>query len=281
MSTAIKTKTEPVAFLGSEGVYMLPHHAKEIERLTKQHHLLATTTEGLLLAPSVTAGNVPLKVLDAGCADGTWLRSLREQFPGRDLDLVGVDIGSTLFPPAETQKASGISLHSYNITTPFPPSWTNTFDIVHQRLLVWGLRTADWPTVIKNYIDTLKPGGYLHLVEIEFISKTDPHPDSRPQLQKQAALQKWSTATFGMDIDIAYRLPDLMKDAGLEGVETLQFDHGYGALARDPDQKEVSAQLWVECFRTVDTKIPCKSQIFFFWYFLICMRCMWILWVPD
>ena len=61
-----------------------------------------------------------------------------------------------------------------------------------------------------------------------------------------------------MDIDIAYRLEDLFRDAGLEEVETLQFDHGYGALARDPAQKDVSAELWVECFRTVDSKITGK-----------------------
>lgn len=49
---------------------MLPHHASEIERLRKQHHFMSTSTDGLLLAPSLTAGNEPLKVLDAGCADG-------------------------------------------------------------------------------------------------------------------------------------------------------------------------------------------------------------------
>lgn len=177
------------------------------------------------------------------------------------MKLYGVDIGSALFPATHTQEADRISLREHDITQPFPKSWAweNSFDVVHQRLLVWGLKSRDWPSAIKNYIDILKPGGYLQLVEIEFISKTNPHPDSRPQLQKQAALQKWSTETFGMDIDIAYRLADLFRDAGLEGVETVAFDHGYGALARDPGQKDVSAELWVECFRTVDTKIPGES----------------------
>lgn len=52
---------------------MLPHHAKEIERLTKQHHFMMSTTAGQLLASHVTAGNGPLRVLDAGCADGLFL----------------------------------------------------------------------------------------------------------------------------------------------------------------------------------------------------------------
>jgi hypothetical protein len=116
---------------------------------------------------------------------GTWLRSLREQLPKRQLELVGVDIGSALFPSLEAQEASGITLHSQNITKPFPAAWDNTFDVIHQRLLVWGLKTADWSNAINNYMAILKPGGYLHLVEIEFISKTNPHPNSRLQLQNE------------------------------------------------------------------------------------------------
>ncbi|KAF2626055.1 hypothetical protein BU25DRAFT_472892 [Macroventuria anomochaeta] len=230
MSTVTETKGESVGFLGSEGVCMLPHHASEIERLTKQHDLLATTTDGLLLASVVTAGSNSLK-----------LRGLREQLPKRQLEL-----------------ASGITLHSHNITKPFPASWDNTFDVIHQCLLVRSLENADWSNAINNYMAILMPGEYLHLVEIEFISETNLHPSPRPQLQKQIALQQWATAEFGMNIDIAYKLPDLLKDAGFEDVEVVQFDHGYGALASDPSQKSVSAELWVECFRALDTKIPSK-----------------------
>jgi hypothetical protein len=75
MATITETKSsDPVGFLGTEGHYMLPHHVSEIERLTKQHEFMSTTTKNHLLVPAVLAGTGPLKVLDAGCADGT-LRS--------------------------------------------------------------------------------------------------------------------------------------------------------------------------------------------------------------
>jgi SAM-dependent methyltransferase len=186
---------------------------------------------------------------------GHWLRDLRSQFPNRELELVGVDLGHTLFPSAEEQKASGITLYDHNITKPFPDAWKNSFDIIHQRLLVWGLQTAAWPIAVKNYVDILKPGGVLHLVEAEFVSKT-PVPDNLPQLQKQAALQVWATESFGMDIDIAYKMEALLSEAGLKDVQKMTFDYGFGALAVDPAQKNVSAEAFVECFRTVDTKIP-------------------------
>ena len=59
-----------IPFKGTEGVYMLPHHAKEIDRLTKQHVLMRSTTADLQLATPITSGTKELRVLDCGCADG-------------------------------------------------------------------------------------------------------------------------------------------------------------------------------------------------------------------
>jgi len=149
-------------------------------------------------------------------------------------------------------------LRQHNITKPFPDSWgwNDSFDVIHQRLLVWGLRLAQWPQVLRNHHAILKPGGYIQLVEIEFIDPAN--PAALPQLQKQALMQKWSTASFGMDIDIAYKLEDLLKDAGFTNVSKVQFDHGYGAKARSAAQRNGSAELWVECFRSLDQKLAGK-----------------------
>lgn len=55
------------SFAGTEGVYLLPHHAKEIERLKTQHAFILSSTGGVLL----TAPLKPtVKVLDSGAADG-------------------------------------------------------------------------------------------------------------------------------------------------------------------------------------------------------------------
>jgi len=61
-----------------------------------------------------------------------------------------------------------------------------------------------------------------------------------------------------MDIDIAYKLEDLLKDAGFTNVSKVQFDHGYGAKARSAAQRNGSAELWVECFRSLDQKLAGK-----------------------
>jgi hypothetical protein len=58
------------AFKGTEGVYMLPHHVKEIDRLTRQHVFMRSSTEDLQLATPITSGAKELRVLDCGAADG-------------------------------------------------------------------------------------------------------------------------------------------------------------------------------------------------------------------
>lgn len=64
------TLARSTKFTGTEGVYMLPHHAKEIDRLRRQHRFMASTTDGVLLATPNIYGLGDLAVLDAGCADG-------------------------------------------------------------------------------------------------------------------------------------------------------------------------------------------------------------------
>jgi hypothetical protein len=61
---------------------MLPHHAKEIERLHRQHEFMNTTTGGQLLVPQVIPQQPSLRVLDSGAADG-WLDHLPLQSPFR------------------------------------------------------------------------------------------------------------------------------------------------------------------------------------------------------
>lgn len=155
--------------------------------------------------------------------------------------------------------SSSADLRAHDIRTPFPKSWAweGKFDIIHQRLLIWGIKSAEWPTVIHNLSSAIRSGGYIQLVEAEWIDPKNPaSPVSRPNLSKQAALQVWSTESFGMDIHIAYKLEDLLKGAGFKDVTKVQFNHGYGALARDPGQGNVSAELWVDCFRPLGEKIP-------------------------
>ena len=108
--------------------------------------------------------------------------------------------------------------------------------------------------VLRNQLDSLKSGGWIQLVEAEWIDPKNPH--HLPELYKHSLMQQWSTKTFGMDINIAYKLENLLEDAGFTNVQKKHFNHGYGALAHSPSQKDASAELYVECFRSIDAKMP-------------------------
>ncbi|POR31210.1 Uncharacterized protein TPAR_08582 [Tolypocladium paradoxum] len=229
-------------FSGTEGIYMLPHHPREIERLQRQHFFMSSTTDGQLLVVPVIHQRKSLRVLDSGAANGTWLRDLARQLPSHNLERYGVDIGSSLFPTSEVGTAvSPQPRHSQALPL----------------LLELDIHIRQWPLVISNLVSALKPGGYIQLVEVEWIDPQNLADEvTRPQLRKQAKLQEWSTASFGMDIHVAYKLERWLNEAGLEDVGKVQFDHGYGALAKVEDQRKVSAELLVECFRNLDEKIP-------------------------
>jgi SAM-dependent methyltransferase len=186
------------------------------------------------------------------CILGTWLLDLKSQHPDQNWELHGVDIGSSLFPP----RTSELELRQHDIKACFPPAWGwhDHFDVIHQRLLIWGLPESVWPLVLRNQHDALKPGGWIQLVEAEWIDPMNPH--RLPELYKHSLMQQWSTSTFGMDIHIAYKLEGMLKDAGFVNVQKTQFTHGYGALAHSPAQANPSAELYVECFRSVDAKMP-------------------------
>lgn len=179
-------------------------------------------------------------------------------YPQHEWLLHGVDIGSALFPP-KTGPSASLDLREFDIRSAVPPdpSWTGSFDLVHQRLLIWGLQTPDWPTVLRNHAALLKPGGWIQLVEGQWVDRDQPFdPAKYPSLAKMSAMQKWSTANFGMDVYVVYRLEDLLKEAGFQHVEKTQFDLGYGALARDDDWKQTSADMWIDTFRGLGTKLP-------------------------
>ncbi|KAI1054681.1 hypothetical protein LB505_012948 [Fusarium chuoi] len=72
---AATVPTQLAPFSGTEGTYMLPHHAQEIERLHRQHLFMNTTTGGLLLVVPSIHEKKSLRVLDSGAADAPITRS--------------------------------------------------------------------------------------------------------------------------------------------------------------------------------------------------------------
>ncbi|KAK4141751.1 uncharacterized protein C8A04DRAFT_30595 [Dichotomopilus funicola] len=253
-ATGPRTRTENL-FAGSEGIYHLPHHAKEVDRLQRQSELILSSTQNVLITAPLKPGKV--KVLDSGASDGSWLLDVARLYPNHDWSLHGVDIGSALFPP-KTGRYAALDLREFNIksATPPEPSWANSFDLVHQRLLVWGLQKDEWLPVVKNHFHLVKPGGWIQLAEVQWVPRGADYDALPPILKRITAFQQWTTEFFGMDVDAAYRLEDWIKEAGFVNVQKTSFTLGYGAAAREEAWQKPSAEMWLETFGGLRSKVP-------------------------
>jgi ubiquinone/menaquinone biosynthesis C-methylase UbiE len=82
-----------------------------------------------------------IKVLDSGCGPATWCFDMAEAYPNSKFQ--GIDI-SRVFP--ESIKPVNVEFVNGNIAQLLPFE-DNTFDYIHQRLLVGGLTHTDWENV--------------------------------------------------------------------------------------------------------------------------------------
>lgn len=92
-------------------------------------------------APVSDALEKGITVLDSGCGPATWTFEMGEAWPNSTFH--GID-ASCVFP--ENIKPANVEFVISNIAKeiPYPD---NTFDYIHQRLLLLGLTNADWENV--------------------------------------------------------------------------------------------------------------------------------------
>ena len=70
--------------------------------------------------------------------------------------LVGFDISSEQFPSYASGVAEGrMRLFEHNVVHPLPEEHFERYDVVHQRLLILGLKRGEWPVAISNLVTTL------------------------------------------------------------------------------------------------------------------------------
>jgi SAM-dependent methyltransferase len=198
---------------------------------------------------STIIGARPRKRLKVASA-GTWLADLAGT-DRPDLDLYGVDLGMALFRPDPRLK-----LRAHDVRQPFPESWgwKDSFDLVHQRLLVWGIREDEWPRVLANLATVVKPGGVLQLVEAEWVLSS--YSDEQVHQKKLAKVQEWSTRSSGMDVHIWKKFPDLLLPLGFVDMKVETFNLGYGATSTRPEDRIWTAELLPQSFRHLARKIP-------------------------
>jgi hypothetical protein len=143
-----------------------------------------------------------------------WLLDLSGQVPP-SVSLYGTDISSRLFP---LDPAPNIHLSTDSVTK-LPISWSSTFTLVHQRLLVLGLTLSEWKAALKEIYQILVPGGWINLFEIlldasQWRWKTGPATTKLFELVCAVCFSK------GLVPDIPSHLPALLEEAGFVNIRT-------------------------------------------------------------
>ncbi|KAL1918631.1 uncharacterized protein VTP21DRAFT_2653 [Calcarisporiella thermophila] len=151
-------------FLDEPGVhYILPNDQGEIDRLIIQHYSFRYLfADNNFLAPVHGILEEGAMVVDIGCGPGTWCMEMATEYPNSRF--IGID-ASPMFPQHIMPENCSFMLGNVAQALPFAD---NTFDVVFQRCMHFGLVKSEWPSVIQEALRILKPGGYLEIVEADY-----------------------------------------------------------------------------------------------------------------
>lgn len=206
-------------------------HKTEQQRLEGQHEVIVYHMGKQVYAP-IDFSKPGLKILDSGCANGRWLRDLKAS-AGAEHEYFGTDIDDSLYPSPAPE---GMHFQNQSIKETFPSEWNEKFDLVHQRFVMPGASPETVPSVVERLAKTLKPGGWLQLVEMD----VDPTPSNGPMLDQFMRMLRELFSLIGLGPNFAIHMADNMKSIGLKNVESKEVYVAHGATIKDKSLLEKS-----------------------------------------
>ncbi|MCJ1352293.1 MAG: hypothetical protein MMC33_002277 [Icmadophila ericetorum] len=213
-----------MALEGKKTDYILESD-NEMSRLSNQHEVIKDAMGGLLQMP-IDYSKGPLRILDSGTADGFWIQDLASSIPAGDHEFIGTDVNPSVFPKSPPP---GQTYQVQDINKPWPATWHNYFDIVHQRLTLVGAGQHG-QAVVSNLAELVKPGGWIQLIEGEnMIDEKD-----GPAMHDFLKLMKDTFTLMGANIHFARDMAGWLKAVGFEDVQDRLFDSYLGATNKDP-----------------------------------------------
>ncbi|KAG0163216.1 hypothetical protein DFQ30_000517 [Apophysomyces sp. BC1015] len=169
------------------------------------------------------------KILDVGCGPGSWVMEMAVDYP--NAQFTGIDM-SDIFPT--TIRPDNVSFEMVNILEGLPFE-DGSFDLVHMRLMVSGIRVPEWPRVLDEIYRVLKPGGIIQWGELDF-TETSQSPmiehfiTSFHSVMQERQQDPW----------IAFKLEPMLTEHQFEVVEYTKKKIQYGS-----DQDAIAQEmLW-------------------------------------
>ncbi|KAH7363547.1 S-adenosyl-L-methionine-dependent methyltransferase [Plectosphaerella cucumerina] len=211
-----------------EGQYKFPNDDEEQDRLDMMHHVFYRLIgDKLFLAPINPDGK---RILDLGTGTGIWPIQLGDEHPVAELI-----VGNDLSPIQPHWAPSNVKFLVDDIEL----DWAEPepYDYIHCKYMAGSIK--DWPRLVRQIYDNLKPGGWFEFVESAntLLSEDGSLKSDNPMVTMMNGLME-ACEKIGRTMDPAPNMKGWIQQAGFENVTQQTFKLPIGSWPKDPRLKE-------------------------------------------
>ena len=213
-----------------DGAYMFPNDEDEQDRMDIQHEMyMRACDQKLHLAPLGDTNGI--RCLDIGTGTGIWCMQMGDLYPEAEI------LGNDLSPIQPAMVPQNVKFEVDDVESPWMHS--SKFDYIHSRFMAGSI--ADWPGLVQQCYDNLKPGGIIELQDGDFIAY------SEDGSLKGSWLEKWSldfvrgAQMAGRTVQPGPRLEAWIREAGFEDIHHEKVRLPIGIWPKDKKMRDVGA----------------------------------------
>lgn len=216
------------------GQYSFPNDAMEQKRLDMLHHVFYRLLDDQLIRAPIDPNG--LNILDIGTGTGIWAIEAGDRYPGATF--TGIDLS----PIQPRWIPSNVKF----IIDDVEADWTEPipYDYIHCRYMAGSIK--DWPRLLRQIYDNLKPGGWVELQESvnTLYSEDDSLESDNPLVQMMDHL-KDACAQIGRTMDPAPHFRTWAGGAGFIHIKEERFKLPVGAWPKDPQLQEIGTLMGI------------------------------------
>ncbi|KAJ5558954.1 hypothetical protein N7535_009173 [Penicillium sp. DV-2018c] len=213
------------------GQYPLPNDQEEQNRLALTHHLFKLLTGGDLHRAPIADTN-PRRILDIGTGTAEWALEMAEDHPQADI------IGTDLSPIQPNWAPPNCRFFIDDAESDWTFSPGESFDYIHARSMGGGI--GDWPRLLKQAYQHLKPGGWFEAQEFDTWALSDDGThEGATALNGWQELLDQASNKFGKPMNVASTISQWMIEQGFTNVADDIYKCPVGGWAKNRRLKEI------------------------------------------